>query len=220
MQKEVVLASASPRRKELLDLMGIKYETIPAELDECFLPDELPRTGAERIARKKAETVGKELAGGLVLAADTIVVCDDEVLGKPRDEDDAFRILYSLSDKFHEVITAVCLYDVKRAESKVESEVTLVLFRRLSTAEILDYIHSGEAMDKAGAYGIQGSGSKFVKCIDGCFFNVVGLPINRVCKMLACYGIKSEVTSVTQQLPIQLSSNYYLNHLREMGEGN
>jgi septum formation protein len=188
LHKEIILASASPRRQDLLDALGIKYKSVPAELDEHFFPGELPRKAAERVAREKAEAVARNFEHGLILAADTIVVCDGKVLGKPQDEDDAFLMLSHLSGKSHEVITAVCIKDIDQAESEVESEVTRVYFRSLSPMEIRTYISSGEAMDKAGAYGIQGLGSVFVERIDGCYFNVVGLPISRVYGMLARRG--------------------------------
>jgi septum formation protein len=189
LHKEIILASASPRRQDLLDALGIKYKSVPADLDEQFFPGELPRKAAERIAREKAEAVARNFEHGLILAADTIVVCDGKVLGKPQDEDDAFLMLSYLSAKSHEVITAVCIKDIDQAESEVESEVTRVYFRSLSPMEIRAYICSGEAMDKAGAYGIQGLGSVFVERIDGCYFNVVGLPVSRVYGMLARRGI-------------------------------
>ncbi|MDD2510171.1 MAG: Maf family protein [Syntrophomonas sp.] len=189
MHKGIILASASPRRQDLLDALGVKYKAVPAKVEEQFFPGELPRKTAERIAREKAEAVARDFDNGLVLAADTIVVCDGKLLGKPHDEDDAFHKLSCLSGKSHEVITAVCLQNIDKAESEVASEVTRVYFRSLSAAEIKAYIASGEAMDKAGAYGIQGLGSVFVERIDGCYFNVVGLPVSRVYEMLARQGI-------------------------------
>lgn len=153
------------------------------------MPGELPRKAAERIARRKAEAIASDLEQGLVLAADTIVLCAGEILGKPRSVDEACRMLSCLSGKSHEVITAVCLKDVNRIESEVVSEVTRVYFRNLCPGEIQAYVNSGEAMDKAGAYGIQGMGAVFVERIDGCYFNVVGLPIRRVYEMLSRQGI-------------------------------
>jgi septum formation protein len=174
----IVLASASPRRAEILSSAGIPYVLqIPAHLDETPAPGEPPADYVMRLAREKAAAIPLT-QGRIVLGADTAVVIDGEILGKPSSSDDAARMLRLLSGRAHDVITGVCLRDSRT--QVVDSAATRVWFSQLSEAEINAYLASGEPMDKAGAYGIQGLASKFVTRIDGCYFNVMGLPISLV----------------------------------------
>ena len=172
----LVLASASPRRKEILSNAGIEFTARPADVDETLQEDESPGDHVRRLAEAKARAVWRE--GETVLGADTVVVVDDHILGKPADDRDAARMLGLLSGRRHRVVTGVCFYDGEQVRGAVEE--TSVEFLELSDQEIAAYIATGETADKAGAYAIQGGASKFVRRIEGCYFNVVGLPIARV----------------------------------------
>jgi septum formation protein len=180
--RQLILASASPRRSELLRNAGIPFEVDPANLDEEPLPGETPLKYAQRLARDKARSVLARHPDDLVLGADTVVVADEHLLEKPANVEDAARMLRLLSGREHEVITGVCL--LSSSGERVEAEVTKVYFVGMSESEIADYVASGEPMDKAGAYGIQGMASRWVERIEGCYFNVVGLPVARVYRML------------------------------------
>jgi len=184
----VVLASASPRRRELLRLVGIDYEVRPADIDESYLPGEVPREHAERLARGKAEAIAA-LAGSeaVTIGSDTIVVVDGDVLGKPRDRQHAAQMLRRLSGRSHIVMTGVAVSWRGTTLSGVE-EVG-VTFRVLSDDEIERYIDTGEPMDKAGAYGIQGFGATIVERVDGDYFAVMGLALNRLARLLADSGL-------------------------------
>lgn len=183
----IVLASSSPRRRELLTMIGIAHEVIPADLDESYLPGETPLVHAERLARSKAEAVLRVAPDAIVIGADTIVVIDDEILGKPRDEAHAAAMLRQLSGRTHEVLTAVAVARGRRVETGVE--VVPVSFRALRDDEIKSYIATREPMDKAGAYGIQGYGSTIVRRINGDFFAVMGLSLVRLVTLLARHGV-------------------------------
>ncbi len=186
--KEIILASSSPRRQSLLKNLGICFSTISTNIDESFLPQESPRNAVRRLARLKAERAVPVLREDcLLLAADTIVVLDGQVMGKPGSEDDALEMLTQLSGRCHEVITAICIRTA--GECEVEDETTRVYFRHLSEEEIRAYVASGEPADKAGAYGIQGRGGLLVDKIEGCYFNVVGLPMSRLYLMLKKHGV-------------------------------
>ena len=183
----LILASQSPRRLELLRNAGVDCTVAPADVDESLLPAEEPLAYVQRLAREKALSVlAKAPAGALVLGADTTVVLDDESLGKPVDEADARQMLRRLSGRSHRVMTGVCVawQSAQGPQSLVEVEVTEVEFSTMSDREIADYISTGEPMDKAGAYGIQGRASRWIPRLRGCYFNVVGLPVARVCAML------------------------------------
>lgn len=199
----LILASASPRRKELLRNAGISFTAQPADLDETPLPGEAARACAERLAREKALAVWRTWPQSMVLGADTVVVVDDVILNKPADAEDAARMLRLLSGRQHEVITGVCLvsatsdgqprsdsprpYLIERnenAEIRIGSESTRVTVNPLSDEDIRDYIASGEPMDKAGAYAIQGLASRWIPSIEGDYSNVVGLPVALVYRML------------------------------------
>lgn len=178
----LILASASPRRQELLRSAGISFTIDPADIDETPLTNESPRACAQRLAREKALTVQKRHPEDFVLGADTIVVVDELILGKPRDEEDAVRMLRLLSGRRHAVITGVCL--LGPAGEAASLEMTLVSMSKISDDEIRAYVASGEPMDKAGAYGIQGMASRWIQRIEGDYRNVVGLPVARVYSML------------------------------------
>jgi len=187
----LVLASASPRRQELLRSAGIPFTVQPADIDETPLDGESPRGCAERLAREKALAVFRGYPERWVLGADTIVVVDGAMLGKPRDADDAGRMLRLLSGRTHAVITGVCLcgpvasvQGAAGSEVKTDSSTTLVTFRELSQAEIGDYVVTGEPMDKAGGYAIQGIASRWIPRIEGEYSNVMGLPVALVYRML------------------------------------
>jgi septum formation protein len=192
----LVLASASPRRQELLRNAGIPFAVSAANIPEIPLAGEIPRACAERLAREKAHAVLRQQPGKLVLGADTIVVIDGEILGKPRDQADAMRMLRLLSGRTHQVITGVCLVGTLRTENQkletgfedTRSETTLVSMTTLSDEDVRSYIASGEPMDKAGAYAIQGMASRWIPRIDGDYFNVVGLPVALVRRMLQEHG--------------------------------
>jgi nucleoside triphosphate pyrophosphatase len=182
----VILASQSPRRRELLSLVGIAHEVRPADIDERYLPGESPRNHAERLAREKAAKIREPDA--VVIAADTIVVVDGDVLGKPRDEAEAARMLKRLSGRGHTVMTAVAVAWRGCVESGVE-EVE-VAFHALSDADITAYIATREPMDKAGAYGIQGFGATIVARVDGDYFAVMGLPLQHLVRLLGQLGLR------------------------------
>jgi septum formation protein len=182
----LVLASASPRRQELLRSAGISFTVQAADINETPLAGEGPRDCAERLAREKALAVFQKHPQQWVLGADTIVVVDDAILGKPRDADDAARMLRLLSGRVHAVITGVCVAGPVAGETGAlsASETTFVTFCELSDDEIYDYVATGEPMDKAGAYAIQGMASRWIPRIEGDYSNVVGLPVALVWRML------------------------------------
>ena len=177
----LVLASTSPRRAEILRQAGIPFVVRPAGVDESMLPGETPVTYVTRLAEWKARAADAP-TDELVLGADTTVVVDGEMLAKPADAADASRLLRLLSGRAHEVLTGICL---KRGDRVVRDHAsTCVWFSPLSNAEIADYVASGEPMDKAGGYAIQGLASRFIEKIEGCYFNVVGLPVALVYRRL------------------------------------
>ncbi len=178
----LVLASASPRRQELLRSAGIAFEVQPADIAEVPVPGEGAKDCAERLGREKALAVARQRPQDVVLGADTVVVVDKEILGKPRDAADARRMLRLLSGRDHEVITGVCL--VAGGQWSVGSETTLVSVNELTDREIADYILTGEPVDKAGAYAIQGIASRWIPRIEGDYSTVVGLPVALVWRML------------------------------------
>jgi septum formation protein len=178
----LVLASASPRRQELLRSAGIPFEVQPANIAEDPLPGESAKACAERLARAKALAVARQRPHDVVLGADTVVVVDGQLLGKPSDAADAARMLHMLSGREHQVITGVCL--VVGGQSTVASETTSVTMSEISEREITGYVASGEPMDKAGAYAIQGIASRWIPRIEGDYCNVVGLPVALVWRML------------------------------------
>jgi septum formation protein len=187
MRRPLVLASASPRRADLLRAAGIAFEVIAATVDESVLPDEAPEAYASRVATAKAEAVLEQADGRPVLAADTVVVVDRRILGKPASSADAGRMLQLLSGRTHDVLTAVTLL-IAGEDRAAAVERTAVTFAPLTEEEIAWYAASGEPADKAGGYAIQGLASRFVTRIDGSYANVVGLPVARVYQMLSRRG--------------------------------
>jgi septum formation protein len=183
----LVLASASPRRQELLRNAAIAFVVHPAHIDEIPLLGEEARDCAERLAREKAYAVAALRPQDAVLGADTVVVVDREILGKPADVNDAVRMLRMLSGRTHQVITGVCL--VARGQCVVGSETTLVTMSEITERAIAEYVATGEPMDKAGAYAIQGIASRWIPRIEGDYGNVVGLPVARVYAMLRQLGL-------------------------------
>jgi septum formation protein len=191
---KVVLASSSPRRRELLNLIGIAHEVRPANLDESMRPRETPRRHAERLARDKASAIAMRDPDLITIAADTIVVINRKVLGKPVDKEDAARMLAMLSGREHTVITAVAVSRGKKLRSAIEE--VKVKFRRLREGEIEAYIATGEPMDKAGAYGIQGYGATIVERVEGDYFAVMGLPLVRLIGLMRDVGVVYQFGSI------------------------
>jgi septum formation protein len=183
----LVLASASPRRQELLRSAGITFEVQPAHIPEDPLPGEAAKERAERLAGEKALAVARRRPHDIVLGADTVVVVDGRLLGKPSDAADATRMLRLVSGREHQVVTGVCL--VVNGRPSVASETTLVTVSEIADKDIADYVASGEPMDKAGAYAIQGIASRWIPRIEGDYSNVVGLPVALVWRMLQQTGI-------------------------------
>ncbi|MBM3756396.1 MAG: septum formation inhibitor Maf [Acidobacteria bacterium] len=181
----LILASQSPRRKEILERAGFVFTVQVPDVDESVLDDEAPQSYVRRIAARKATTI--QLApGDCVLAADTTVVVDNQTLGKPVDTVDAARMLGLLQGRSHEVLTGICIRF--RNQIVVDGAVTLVHFDAMSDSDIARYVASGEPMDKAGAYGIQGLASRYITGIEGCYYNVMGLPVSLVARHLQRLG--------------------------------
>lgn len=184
LREKLVLASSSPRRKEILERAGWPHEIMVAGIDETVLSNEEPAAYVQRLALAKAEAGASSLQEGLVLGADTTVVIANQILGQPRDSADARRMLYLLNGKWHEVLTGVALVRVG-GESRVDYETTRVRFGQMSDREIDWYLSSGEQNGKAGAYAIQGKASLFIEEIEGDYFNIMGLPIRLVYELAA-----------------------------------
>ncbi len=191
----LILASSSPRRRELLETAGWDILVEAAHVDESLLPGESPKPYVGRLAREKALAVAHRHAGesALVLGADTTVACQGEILGKPGDPEEARRMLRTLSGNIHDVHTGVCLTDTEGRFERWAVETTQVWFARLSDAEIEAYLDSGEPFDKAGAYAIQGRAAQFIPRIEGSWSNVVGLPLHLVRAWLAEAGMAMAV---------------------------
>ncbi|MBL0172816.1 MAG: septum formation inhibitor Maf [Gemmatimonadaceae bacterium] len=188
MPVRVVLASQSPRRRDLLTLIGIPHDVRPADVDETVLPGEAPIPHCERLACAKAWALAATEPDALVIGSDTIVVIDGDILGKPRSEDEARAMLARLNGRTHIVHTAVAVVYQGRTRSGVES--VSVTFRALNAAQMADYVSTGEPMDKAGAYGIQGFGATIVERIDGDYFAVMGLALGRLVRLMAELGVE------------------------------
>jgi len=176
LREKLILASSSPRRKELLDAVKWPFQVIVVGVDESVHPDEDPASYVQRLARSKAEAVAARVTTGLILGADTTVVIDGEILGQPADDHDARRMLQLLNGKWHEVLTGMAVVRVG-GETRVDYETTRVRFAEMTENEIDWYVATGEPRGKAGAYGIQGAAGLFIKEIQGDYFNIVGLPI-------------------------------------------
>lgn len=184
----LILASQSPRRAELLRRLALEFEIRPAEIDESYVDHEMPADHAERLAREKSLRVAEDEPDALVIGSDTIVILDSDVLGKPRDEADAVSMLMRLSGREHEVFTAVAVTHHGRCQSELER--VRVRFRRLDREDCERYAATGEPLDKAGAYGIQGYGSALVEEIHGDYFAVMGLPVVRTLELIGRFGYR------------------------------
>lgn len=195
-EPHIVLASASPRRRELLDLVGIRHTVVPSDIDESIRGAELPATHAERLAREKALAVAARHLNELVIAADTIVVLDGRIMGKPRTETEAASMLTALAGATHTVVTGMACALNGRLESSVDQ--VSVTFRPLSDQEIREYIATGEPMDKAGSYGIQGYGATIVRRIDGDYFAVMGLSLVRLVELMQRLGVRYHFGGATR----------------------
>jgi nucleoside triphosphate pyrophosphatase len=195
----VILASASPRRRELLALVGIPHVVEPADIDESYRDGEEAAEHAERLAREKAATIASRHSDAIVIAADTIVVIEGLVLGKPHDDADAERMLAMLAGQTHVVLTAVAVARGERMRSGVES--VRVTFRPLTRARIRAYIATREPMDKAGSYGIQGYGATLVERIDGDYFAVMGLALARMTDLLEALGVSYDFGPLSLREP-------------------
>lgn len=181
---EIILASASPRRKEILQNTKLKFEVQKSEIEEAVFEEESPESMVVRLAYEKAFDVAQKNRDKLVIGADTIVVLGDEVLGKPKDEEEAFDMIQKLSNKTHRVITGISLINLKKGIVVNDYQVSYVTFKDLSEDSIKDYINTKESLDKAGGYGIQGYGALLVEGIQGDYFNIVGLPISKLSDLL------------------------------------
>ena len=180
----IILASASPRRKEILENANVKFSIVSSSIEETTLADESPCQMAMRLAFEKGIDVASRKRSDLVISADTIVVLSNTVLGKPKDEKDAKKMISLLSGKTHQVITGISLIHLDSNKKIIDYVISNVKFKDLSEADINDYIKTKESLDKAGAYGIQGYGALLVEEIHGDYFNIVGLPISRVSDLL------------------------------------
>lgn len=188
-QRQIVLASASPRRKELLELIGLKFKVVASSYEEDMTLQLTPRRLACLLSAKKAEDVALRYPDALVIAADTFIDLNGRLLGKPQTTAEAKQMLQSLSNRSHEVITGFTVLDTASGERVSKAVATRVFFKKLSQREIDAYVASGEPMDKAGAYAIQGLGSIIIKKIDGDYFNVIGLPLNALTSVLRKFGV-------------------------------
>ena len=177
---EIILASKSPRRREILENTKVRFSIKDSNIDEIMLENETPIETVKRLAYEKALNVANDNKEALVIGADTIVVINDTILGKPKDEKQAFDMIKLLSGKTHNVITGFALINLDNNKRVIDYEISTVTFKELSEESIKDYIQTKESLDKAGAYGIQGYGALLVKEIQGDYFNIVGLPISKI----------------------------------------
>ena len=184
MERKFVLASKSPRRVELLTNLGLSFDTIPSDIDEDIERDGTFGEFVEKLAYLKGEDIAKKVENSLIISSDTIVVLKDKILTKPLDSEDAFNTLKLLSDKKHQVYTSVSIIDQISGDCLLDHVKTDVYFNKLSDKDIEWYIDSKEPFDKAGSYGIQGKGSRFVERIDGCFYAVMGFPVSKFVMMM------------------------------------
>ena len=185
----LILASASPRRQQLLAQLGLPFDILPADIDERHWPSEIPEAYVTRMACTKARQLAQENPTVFVLGADTIVTMDGQILGKPQDAEEARAMLRQLSGRQHDVLTGLALLQHDLALTQIDNVRTRVRFRPLDEAEIDAYVATGEPFDKAGSYAIQGYGGRFVDSYDGCYTNVVGLPIRQTAAMLRAAGL-------------------------------
>lgn len=199
--QEIILASASPRRELLLRQIGLEFRVVPSQVEEVLEPGPESRELVLELAGLKARYVARLHHRAIVLGADTAVCCEGQILGKPHDRDDAARMLRLLSGRVHEVVTGVVLRQESAGLVRAEAVTTRVRFRHLSGDEIAGYIATGEPFDKAGAYGIQGYGALLVESIEGCYFNVVGLPLSILPDMFREFGVELLCPSLNTALP-------------------
>jgi septum formation protein len=196
---KLILASSSPRRAEVLRNAGLVFQVRPADVDETRLPQEAAEDYVRRVAQAKAYVVAEQVrAAGeraIVIAADTIVLAQGQILGKPKDAADARRMLRLFSGKIHQVLTALCVINIATGKEALHVEKTRVQFLKMSEEEIERYIQTGEPFDKAGAYGIQGIAGRFATRIEGCYFNVLGLPLSQLWTTLQKLGWKEDGTT-------------------------
>lgn len=188
--KKIVLASKSPRRKDLLEMIGVKLQTDASNFDESRASKLNPEKYAMFLSRKKAETVAKKFSNAIIIGADTIVLLNNEIIGKPKDAHDAKKILQRLSGKMHIVITGLTVIDTVTNRKITTDEKSKVYFKKLTKREIENYVNSENLMDKAGAYAIQGKAALFIEKIEGDYFNVVGLPLFRLSELLKKVGLE------------------------------
>ena len=186
--KKIILASASPRRREILEKLGLEFEVLVSSADESKIDKNSvkPSLYVQELALLKACAVAEKLKNknALIISADTIVYLDGEILGKPQNEDDAECMLSKLSGKCHSVFSGICVMDAKTLKSVCAKEETKVFFDKITPEKIKDYVKSGEPLDKAGSYAVQGLGALFVEKIEGDFFNVIGLPVKKLSEIL------------------------------------
>ncbi len=187
--QEIILASASPRRKQLLEQIGLTFSCLPADVDEEGILTSSPRELVSQLAWDKARAVTEHCENAIIIAADTVVVLDEMIMGKPANREDAFQKLTLLSGREHQVLTGICVINQNNNSHATEVELTRVTFRYLSSNEIQAYLDHGEWVDKAGGYGIQGLGALLIDKIDGCYFNVVGLPLSKLYQLLYKQGV-------------------------------
>lgn len=181
---KIVLASGSPRRKEILENMNLKFDIIKSEIEETTLENESPEDLVKRLSYEKAHDIATRNRDSIVIGADTVVVLDNNVLGKPKDKEDAFNMLKKMSGREHDVITGISILCLDSKKEIIDFCVSKVKFKNLSDEDIYSYIATGECMDKAGAYGIQGLGGILVEYIKGDYFNIVGFPISSASEIL------------------------------------
>lgn len=178
--KKIILASESPQRKQLLEQIGINFEVIPSQINEDVIINCDPLINVQNLALNKAQEIANKGYKGIIIGADTQIFIDNEIIGKPEDREDAKRILIKLSGRRHNVITGVAMLDTESNTYETWVETTMVKFRELMIDEIEEYLNTKEYLGKAGAYGIQGRAAAFVERIEGCYFNVVGLPLAKL----------------------------------------
>ncbi len=183
-KKRLILASNSPRRIVLLKSLGYHFDIVPHDIEECILGDVLPMELVQNLAFLKATDVARRVSNAIIISADTVIVHKNNILGKPKDVSDAKRILSILSDSEHDIISGVCVMEMPSRKKMLRIERTHIRMRNIKDEEIDRYILTGEPMDKAGAYAIQGEGRKFIEKIDGSFSNAVGLPLELLQEML------------------------------------
>ncbi|OSB10211.1 Maf family protein [Paraclostridium bifermentans] len=180
----IILASGSPRRKEILENTNLKFSVITSDIDEIIFENEEPIQLVLRLAFEKCMSVAQNNPSDLVIGADTIVVLDNEILGKPKNEEEAFKTLSKLSNREHQVITGMSIVNLENEKKLVDYAISNVKFKKLTDQDIKDYISTKECLDKAGSYGIQGYGALLVEKIKGDYFNIVGLPISKLSDIL------------------------------------